>query len=95
MTWREPGVSKTTGKPYSGFWACPTRNEQGYCKGKPNTLPQRPQAPQTQVNTQTHNPAPVAQSALQGEILSELKKVNEKLDWFQNNFIDNQMGLNK
>lgn len=37
MTWRPAGVSKA-GKPYQGFWSCPTRNVDGsYCKFKPES----------------------------------------------------------
>jgi hypothetical protein len=36
MTWRNGGISKTTGKPYQGFFSCPERNENGeYCRAKP------------------------------------------------------------
>jgi hypothetical protein len=29
------GVSKTTGKPYDAFWACPSQ-DRPFCKEKPN-----------------------------------------------------------
>ena len=36
MNWREPGISKTTGKAYNGFWACPMKNPDGsFCKYRP------------------------------------------------------------
>ena len=32
MVWKEGGVSKTTGRPYPSFWACPERMANGsYC----------------------------------------------------------------
>ena len=36
MVWKAPGVSKTSGKPYPGFWSCKERNQDGsYCKFRP------------------------------------------------------------
>jgi len=36
MRWKSGGISKTTGKPYQGFYSCPERNEDGsYCRAKP------------------------------------------------------------
>jgi hypothetical protein len=32
---RPGGVSKGTGKPYGEFWACPTKDNAGFCKQKP------------------------------------------------------------
>jgi hypothetical protein len=32
---RPGGVSKGTGKPYGEFWACPTKDNAGFCKNKP------------------------------------------------------------
>lgn len=30
MKWINPGVSKKTGKPYNGFWACPNKCKQPF-----------------------------------------------------------------
>lgn len=36
MSWKPPGVSKKTNKPYQGFWACPVKNPDGsFCNYKP------------------------------------------------------------
>lgn len=36
MNYRSPGISKATGKPYNGFWACPEKNADGsFCRYKP------------------------------------------------------------
>jgi len=36
MRWKDAGVSKSTGKPFRGFWSCPTRMPDGsWCKFKP------------------------------------------------------------
>lgn len=36
MTWKAPGVSKNTGKPYPGFWSCGMKNENGtWCTFRP------------------------------------------------------------
>lgn len=35
MTWRPAGVSKTTGRPYPGFWSCPEKVDGRYCNYKP------------------------------------------------------------
>jgi hypothetical protein len=32
---RPGGVSKTTGKPYAEFYACPTKDAAGFCKARP------------------------------------------------------------
>jgi hypothetical protein len=32
---RPGGVSKVSGKPYGEFWACPTKDNAGFCKQKP------------------------------------------------------------
>lgn len=101
MVWRE-GVSKNMGKPYA-FWACPTRNPDGsYCKGSVNpkmghTQPYKPlyrpqTAPPAQVNPQTGTSSHPGNTHLLEGILSELRRVNEKLDWIQNNFVDSQLG---
>jgi len=34
VVWREGGTSKTTGKPYSGFWACTEKTDGKFCKAK-------------------------------------------------------------
>jgi hypothetical protein len=31
LVFKEPGVSKRTGKPYSGFYACPHKDNLGFC----------------------------------------------------------------
>jgi hypothetical protein len=36
---RPGGVSKGTGKPYGEFWACPTKDNAGFCKQKPAGKP--------------------------------------------------------
>ena len=36
---RPGGVSKGTGKPYGEFWACPTKDNAGFCKNKPAGKP--------------------------------------------------------
>ena len=41
---RPGGVSKGTGKPYGEFWACPTKDNAGFCKQKPAGKP-APAAP--------------------------------------------------
>lgn len=36
MTWKKPGISKTTNRPYPGFWACNVKNENGeWCNARP------------------------------------------------------------
>lgn len=36
MVYRQSGISKTTGKAYPGFWACPEKSEDGkFCNYKP------------------------------------------------------------
>mgnify|MGYP001598348976 FL=1 len=35
MSWRAPGVSKNTGKPYPGFWACPEKVNGQFCSYRP------------------------------------------------------------
>ena len=36
MKWKPAGVSLTTGKPYTGFWTCSNKNEDGsWCRAKP------------------------------------------------------------
>jgi len=43
---RPGGVSKNTGKTYSGFWACPGKTPDGkYCKEKPDATPTQTPAP--------------------------------------------------
>lgn len=39
---RPGGVSKATGKPYGEFWACPTKDNAGFCKQKPAGKPAAP-----------------------------------------------------
>lgn len=37
MKWKEGGISKTSGKPYKGFWSCSTKDASGnWCKFKPD-----------------------------------------------------------
>ena len=48
MTWKNPGVSKKTGKPYNGFWACALKMPDGsFCQFKPEKTP----APATPTQT--------------------------------------------
>ena len=36
MSFKPPGISKTSGKPYQGFWSCGQRNaDNSYCRAKP------------------------------------------------------------
>ena len=35
MIYRPAGISKSTGKPYPGFWTCSEKSKEGvFCKGK-------------------------------------------------------------
>ena len=37
MVWKEGGISKTTNKPYRGFWTCKERGaDGGYCSYRPS-----------------------------------------------------------
>lgn len=46
LRWRDGGISNKTGKPYNGFFSCPTRNADGsFCSFKAPTS-QPPTKPQ-------------------------------------------------
>ena len=63
MKWIEAGVSKTTGRPYAGFFACPAK-----CKQPQQAKPQYQTQPYNNTTTPQYQPKPYqAQKPYQAE----------------------------
>lgn len=74
MRWKPPGTSKTTGKPYQGFWSCGTKNDDGsWCRYKP---PQQQKAAGLPYQPAQQPQQPTSASA---EMLAVLDKIHAVL----------------
>lgn len=87
MNWRPPGQSRSTGKPYPGFWACPQKNPDGsYCNFKP-VMPTPQNAPAPQYSPPAvPNPSSSASDAvvkLLERIATTLERIEGRRGWNQ------------